>query len=136
MHFVPGISKYCHVIAVGVSGSIFVQSGRQPSKALSLPSSHCSPESTTPSPQPGGTSSPGGCDDPPHPYATTTTTQARLLIIGDLRRVHCPSCDRVESTCYAPMTRTARWRDLPPDGESSPRANARKLLELLGHGRH
>src|SRR5262245_25582314 len=97
MHVVPGISKNCQVIAAGLIGSTIVQSGRHPSKRLSLPSSHCSPALTTPSPQPGGTSSPPGCDDDPHPDATMTTTHAMFLIIilGASRRVHCPSCDRI-----------------------------------------
>src|SRR5262245_35929928 len=51
MHLVPGISWKPHVIVFGVIGATAVQLRRQPSKLLSLPSSHSSPASIALLPQ-------------------------------------------------------------------------------------
>src|SRR5574338_62572 len=89
MHFVPGISKYFHVIASAVSFSTIVQSERQPSKLLSLPSSHCSPVSTALLPHVAGPSSPVSSPPGEEVQATRprTRVQNRLRIVC-LRGVH------------------------------------------------
>src|SRR5574338_930761 len=87
MHFVSGISKYCQVIASGAIGSTAVQSGRQPSNRLSLPSSHCSPGSGAALPQLAGTSSsppplPSGVDEHAAVAASTMQNTLRIMTSG------------------------------------------------------